>query len=335
MMRLHLDRDSFRVLINRVSEQTGYRTDVVEKDYYVTLILEELAGFQKEGLPAYFRGGTALYKALHSIRRFSEDIDLSVDVRGCSRTHGDKRMAKAAKRYASLPRNVQESKSNRSEVISIYGYEPVVAYDAEDALQRFGKVKVEATSFTISEPYEPMLVAPIVYETVEPDQKRVLTEHFDVKPFEISTMTMERIFIDKLFAAEAYTRYADKEGRAFEAAKHIYDLSVMIDEKRISAFFDNNALMKELLSIRMEEELNRLDGIPRARPKEFIFFDEACGNSQICNSYDIMLDQYVFIPDERIKISEVDDRMRYLKTKLVRCEAWNEAEAPSIGNANM
>lgn len=31
-----------------------------------------------EGLPAYFKGGTALYKALKTTNRFSEDIDFSV-----------------------------------------------------------------------------------------------------------------------------------------------------------------------------------------------------------------------------------------------------------------
>ncbi len=58
-MKLHLDSDAFRVLIDAVSAKTGYRKDVIEKDYYVTMILQELSNFQSEGLPAYFKGGTA------------------------------------------------------------------------------------------------------------------------------------------------------------------------------------------------------------------------------------------------------------------------------------
>ncbi len=42
-MKLHLGKDAFRVLIDTVSEKTGYRRDVLEKDYYVVLMLEELA----------------------------------------------------------------------------------------------------------------------------------------------------------------------------------------------------------------------------------------------------------------------------------------------------
>ena len=63
-MKLHLDKDAFGVLLEDIHSRTGYRTDVLEKDYYVVLILSELAEMQKDGLPAYFKGGTALYKAL-------------------------------------------------------------------------------------------------------------------------------------------------------------------------------------------------------------------------------------------------------------------------------
>ena len=50
-MKLHLDSDAFRVLIEQVSENTGYRQDVIEKDYYVSMLLQELAQFQREGPP--------------------------------------------------------------------------------------------------------------------------------------------------------------------------------------------------------------------------------------------------------------------------------------------
>ena len=55
-MKLHLDTDAFKTLLDNIHEKTGYRTDVLEKDYYVVLILKELSQFQKDGLPAYFKG---------------------------------------------------------------------------------------------------------------------------------------------------------------------------------------------------------------------------------------------------------------------------------------
>ena len=203
-MKLHLDRAAFRVLIDSIHQRTGYREDVLEKDYYVTLILKELADKQANGLPAYFKGGTALYKALKTTNRFSEDIDLSVDVRdAANRTQSDKRLEQATKKYSGLVRDKAAGKTHRSEVISVYTYEPVATYDADDALQRFGKLKIEATSFTISEPVESLEIAPMLYELATEEERRTLETLYQVTPFQIKAISLERAFIDKLFAAEA------------------------------------------------------------------------------------------------------------------------------------
>ena len=41
-MKLHKDRQAMEVLITNISGRTGVRRDVLEKDYYVTLLLKEL-----------------------------------------------------------------------------------------------------------------------------------------------------------------------------------------------------------------------------------------------------------------------------------------------------
>ena len=58
-MKLHEDKYSFLDIIGHIRETSGIREDIIEKDYYVTLLLKELAEKQKQ-LPAYFKGGTAL-----------------------------------------------------------------------------------------------------------------------------------------------------------------------------------------------------------------------------------------------------------------------------------
>lgn len=53
-MRLHEDINAFRVLINDIHVRTGHRLDVLEKDYYVVLILEELAKKTGRGFSSLF-----------------------------------------------------------------------------------------------------------------------------------------------------------------------------------------------------------------------------------------------------------------------------------------
>lgn len=328
-MKLHEDVNAFRVLINDIHERTGYRLDVLEKDYYVVLMLKELAKLQNEGLPAYFKGGTALYKALHTTNRFSEDIDLSVDTRDCSRTQNDKRLEKATKRYRSLERESEEGFTNRSEVVSVYSYKPVMEYDRDDVLQRFGKLKIEATSFTISEPVTHMVVAAMVYELATGEQRGILEDIYDVRPFSVQTITMERIFVDKLFAAEAYVRKSAEKRRAFEAAKHIYDLAVMGKLPKIRQLMMDEEQLKHLLAIRMTEELDRHDGIPGVTPAEFMFFEGAGNNPYVISAYETMQRQYVLRECDRIPYENALATLSDIKQSLEKNHAWNKAEVPN------
>lgn len=327
-MRLHEDVNALRVLIEDIHNKTGYRTDVLEKDYYVVLMLSELAEKQNDGLPAYFKGGTALYKALKSTNRFSEDIDLSVDTRGCTNTQNNKRLENATKKFISLPRDREQGRTNRSEVIAVYTYEPVTSYDVNDSLQRFGKLKIEATSFTISEPVTSLEVTPMIYDFATDEQKRILEAVYDVTPFEVQTITMERIFIDKLFAAEAYVRKSDDPHRAFEAAKHIYDLTVLNTNSQIKAFLSDISQMKRLLQIRMEEEQERRDGIPDVIPLEFRFFTDTVNNTKVKTAYETMQRQYVLRDSDRIEYSIAMKALGDIRAELMKNNAWIECRLP-------
>lgn len=327
-MKLHRDINAFRVLIEDIHSKTEYRTDVLEKDYYVVLMLSELAAKQNDGLPAYFKGGTALYKALKSTNRFSEDIDLSVDTRGCTNAQNNKRLENATKKYAALPRDREQGKTNRSEVIAVYTYEPVTSYDTNDSLQRFGRLKIEATSFTISEPVTSLEVTPMLYDLATDEQKQILETNYDVKPFEVQTITIERIFIDKLFAAEAYVRKSEEPHRAFEAAKHIYDLTVLRADPQIKALLSDTAQMARLLQIRMAEEQERRDGIPGVIPQEFRFFADAADNSKVKAAYETMQRQYVLRDSDRIEYETAMKALTDIQTELMKNAAWLECQLP-------
>jgi predicted nucleotidyltransferase component of viral defense system len=323
-MNLHKDKDAFIVLIEDIQAKTGYRADVIEKDYYVVMLLKELAIKQNNGLQAYFKGGTALYKALKTTNRFSEDIDISVDTRGCSRSQNDKRLSDATKKYVSLLRDSSQGRTNRSEVTSIYTYTPAIVFDENDMLQRFGKVKVEATSFTISEPIEDLEISAILYNQASEEQKSILRDTYDVIPFSIKTISLERIFIDKLFAAEAYSRKSSVGSNAFDAAKHIYDLAVLALNPRIIQLLSDTEHMRKLLEIMHLEECERLNGIPGILPAQFIFFEKAGIDPEIGKAYEIMQNQYVLRFIDRIEFEKALIELAEILSILNKNKAWLE-----------
>ena len=118
-MILHNDKVAFEQIIDIISKESGVRRDVLEKDYYVTLLLFELAKQPNQGY-AYFKGGTALYKALRSIRRFSEDIDLTVFIEDCpSANQARKRLEKATLQFQSMNKG-KTIKNDRGSIVCEY-----------------------------------------------------------------------------------------------------------------------------------------------------------------------------------------------------------------------
>ena len=71
---LHKNRDEFFEILMQTSAQTGFPLLLLEKDYYITLILSD-ANALSEGL--VFKGATCLSKIYFSYYRLSEDIDFS------------------------------------------------------------------------------------------------------------------------------------------------------------------------------------------------------------------------------------------------------------------
>lgn len=312
-MKLHSSPDVFETILLNIAEREDIRSDVLEKDYYVTLLLKELSLNQDEW-KAYFKGGTALYKALSSINRFSEDIDLTVYDKDCSKTKGKRRLEKSAQGYSVLQRLTDDNENinAKGNVTSVYGYVSVLSdIDNNDPLQRFGRVKVEATSFTTSEPWEAMEITPIIYTKATDNEKDILEKEFDVVPFQLQTIKLERIFVDKLFAAEFYyIRYkasnADtEENYAFDVAKHIYDLMILYKHPKIIDLLTNSHWLKELVSLKREEEAIRKGGIQADLSiKDFSYTTTLLLDKDFEVEYNRMQDIYVFKDVDKIPLSE-------------------------------
>lgn len=317
-MKLHDDREAFGVLLDAVSVQTGIRSDILEKDYYITLMLWELSKKQ-ETLPAFFKGGTALYKAIGSLKRFSEDIDLTVEVKDCSRSQGKKRLENAANAYTSLDRTKEKEKENNAKgsITSVYEYIPIAQIDDKDALQRFGTVKVEATSFTVSEPYEALTVEPLIYTKATEEQKQLLKEIYEVAPFLIHTIKMERIFADKLLACEFYYQ----RGLLFDVSKHLYDLAMMTKQERIQNLLADSGSLVGMLSYKRREERERIGSDLAAKPfGEFLLFTHLQTDSRLQKVFMQMQKVYVFADADRLEFSEMSKSMGKLNMILTQLD---------------
>jgi hypothetical protein len=306
-MNLHLERDNFAELLRIIGNSSKIDIDILEKDYYVCVVLEQLAQRQDE-LKAYFKGGTALYKKLDEMRRFSEDIDLTVrDDATLSKTQNKKKFELSAKGYSVdgfllLP---DKTDNRKGSITAFYEYQTVVEY-VINPLRRSGEIQVETTSFTESEPLEDCEIQPLVYKFANEQQRQVLETRYAVKPFNVQIIKLERTFIDKLFAAQKYmVDMADpKLAKPTELAKHLYDIAVLFKEKRIRDLLTNEAEMKRIEAIRRREEVRRIGGIQAdTEIKDFVFLSKTLDSKDI----DMFLEmQEKYVLEDRFIIAGED-----------------------------
>lgn len=323
-MRLHEDKDAFLALLYSIGERTRIREDIIEKDYYVTMLLSELAEKQ-DALPAYFKGGTALYKALGDMIRFSEDIDLTVETKDCSKSQGKVRLEKATNGYTTLSRTAdKERESNkRGSITSVYEYTPVTVVDATDELQRFGYVKVEATSFTISEPFEPMMIAPLLYEKATAEERKILEAQYGVKRFPINTIRLERIFADKILAAEFYYQ----RELYFDVAKHMFDLAIMMEQPQIKILQFQPEILVEMLHYKRMEEQERIGSDLAQKPfSEFCLFAQMRENPNLESYFMKMQRIYIFDESAMLTYDEAVCRLEKLYNFLLSLDEGLEIE---------
>lgn len=248
-------------------------------------------------MKAYFKGGTAVYKILNTMNRFSEDIDLTVKIiETDSNTSNVKRLKKSALDYniPELSLIKEETIDRKGSITSFYKYIPLFQ---DNKLFKQGKIQIEATSFTVSEPVKSYSIEPLIYKYATEEEKEILRSNFAISNFNIEIISLERIFVDKIFAAEFY--YLRKQYKDF--AKHLYDITILFENDSIKKFLQNKRELKKLISYKRIEEEIRIGGIDKnTRITDFKYLNEEFDIS-IINAFEIMQNTYVF--DDKYKVS--------------------------------
>lgn len=239
MAYLHENKEEFTTAINLASEKFGILPAVVEKDYYVTLILRKLS--EKTDY-IVFKGGTSLSKCYKVIKRFSEDIDITIDTK---LSQGQmKKIKSAIKEIAdelrlSIP-NIDDTRSRRSYNRYILEYQSVVN-EPDEAIRT--AVLMETSFAEISFPTVSLHVHSYIGDMMKDEAPEELI-NFCLDTFEMKVQGIERTLADKVFAICDYYL----QDRVKRHSRHIYDIYKLLPLVPQNEEF--KALVKEVRNIR-------------------------------------------------------------------------------------
>lgn len=314
-MDIKNDYKLIKQIIIREGKELDIPYDIIEKDYYVCLMLKDLASKQDE-LKAYFKGGTAVYKILDEMYRFSEDIDLTVKVlEEESNTRNQKRLKLSAFDYNIEGLELEKDKciDKKGSIISFYKYNSMFL-DIETPLDKANEVQIESTSFTVSEPTKKYTIMPLIYKLANDDERKILKERYDISEFDIEIIKLERIFIDKIFACEFYYLRSNN----MDTAKHLYDITILYKNDIIKELLKDKDEVLKLIGYKRDEEERRIGGINKDIDIiNFSIFNEEL-DDDIINALDNMQNKYVLNKKYCVTVEEVKDTLsklhEYFKT---------------------
>lgn len=267
------DEDFFETLVVKTSESYHIPQDAVKKDFFITSLLRNL---QESEFAEYcaFKGGTSLSKCYpDSIKRFSEDIDLTFMA---DEEDGDKDINKKLKKLEAeiIKQNsykiIPESRSNRNK--ASYVYSP------------FGvSVKLEIGSKVRPEPISKKSFKSYIHEYLENSNQQMVS-NYDLKEVSILVLDITRTFTDKLFSIK---RHAYK-GDLAEKARHIYDVVKLFELNEIKDFLNNKEEFKQIVKLTKESDkyyLNNKNEHIKYNPCDSYDFekwkDKLCGEIRV------------------------------------------------------
>ena len=214
-MYLHNNTDEFKRMIELIAFKENIDPNFIEKDYYITMILKCL----KSKCPnIIFKGGTSLSKCFGIINRFSEDIDISFEehIGESKRNRLKNTIIKSISDELKLPIinwDILHSNSNVNKYI--FSYKSVLG-SVVDTNQN---INLEISLVLPSYPFIKKSLSNYIYKYID-SENRYMISNYNLAPFDINCQTIERTFIDKLFAICDYYLH----GKTARLSRHLYDL---------------------------------------------------------------------------------------------------------------
>ena len=233
-----------REILDEAFAETGRSPSVIEKDIWLTLVLQLL--FAMPGRKAMaFKGGTSLSKVHGVIKRFSEDVDITVDYRGlgCEHTVPEllqmsggqrKKVSKALveevgryTRDSVMPylaaqfqsygcaSECQVSVSDDGE--SVHIYYPAVAADAKGYLRDHVLVEFGGRN----------IIDPNAVHTIQPDIAGMFETISFPKAEGVVVLSPARTFWEKVTLIHAQCHKPIPEGKD-RISRHWYDLAMLL-----------------------------------------------------------------------------------------------------------
>jgi len=266
-----LSKELLELAIRQTAQRTGFIPDLIEKDYYCSLILKAI--FSDSSHKLVFKGGTLLNKVHLGFYRLSEDLDFSVSIADDTSRRTKSSLMKPIKTIlGDLIADIDEisfrdpfqGHNSSSQYNACFEYESVSSGEKDTILFDIGL-------------REEILIAPATFNalTLVTDP---ITGNFLIEPYPVQCLTKTEAYAEKLRAALTRTKPAIRDIFDLDYAlrnqvidlsdKQLLDLAKIKLNKPEPLEIDLSESKKQILQSQLESQLK-----PVLRKDDYRQFD--------------------------------------------------------------
>ena len=236
-MNLFENKEYFQELIRRTSLHFGINISLVEKDFYIVFLLKK-AFRNINGL--VFKGGTSLSKCQKTINRFSEDIDLTLDLEHSSQTFKRNSLRQLIELCDENPFKLINKDTRLVHTHANYNCFNIdypVIYQSKFISMN---IKMEMVYLSKCYPSEKSTVCSYIGEYLISQNNNELLKEYDLEPFQVKVQSLNRTLVDKVFAiCDYFLRNEVKRN-----SRHIYDIDHLLTKVELDD--DLKVLIKQV-----------------------------------------------------------------------------------------
>ncbi|KQC14419.1 MAG: hypothetical protein APR63_05670 [Desulfuromonas sp. SDB] len=226
-MNLHQNKELLKESIQKAANSLNMRETFVEKDFWITLILNNLSNSKYSDI-SVFKGGTSLAKGYNLIKRFSEDIDIAVktdDVKS-----GNKMKNIIRKIEKEIARDITEihvdgvtSKGSRYRK-SVHKYDSIYTNNINN------KLIIEINSFANPYPYSDCLIKSKIYDFLDITGNIDIIQQYNLQPFKINVLNKEQTLLEKMVSLIRFSFDEKPVENISNKIRHFYDLYFLAND---------------------------------------------------------------------------------------------------------
>jgi predicted nucleotidyltransferase component of viral defense system len=246
-MILHnADIKVFSDAIRAASEHLKINQVFVEKDYWITLVLNRLSK-TKYVNETVFKGGTSLSKGFGLINRFSEDVDIAI-INAANKTGNV---------VKNIIRTVEKEITEELTEVNLEGVtskgsrfrKSIFEYPAIDTKYKNNRLIVEINSFANPFPYQQCTIKSFIYDFLKATNNEKYIEEYELQPFTINVLKKEQTLVEKLVSLIRFSFEENPVQSISTKIRHFYDLYYLMNDSECNEFVKSTDFKKRFLEI--------------------------------------------------------------------------------------